>query len=100
MAYKTMLRQLLSKWGMLSAELENAMQKDIIAEQNEDGSVSISGDPESGAGDADFPDAQDVEFSDAASDEPGTDGDAEGSDISLLGVTENQGTGEMKLGDL
>lgn len=44
MAYKTMLRQLLSKWGMLSAEMETAMQQDIVAEQAEDGTVTINAD--------------------------------------------------------
>jgi len=29
MAYKTMLRQLISKWGIMSIELQNAMEKDM-----------------------------------------------------------------------
>jgi recombination protein RecT len=37
MAYKTMLRQIISKWGMLSIELQNAVTKDM-AVINEDGS--------------------------------------------------------------
>ena len=28
MAYKTMLRQLISKWGIMSIELQNAFEKD------------------------------------------------------------------------
>lgn len=36
MAYKTMLRQLISKWGIMSIELQNAMEKDM-AEIKEDG---------------------------------------------------------------
>lgn len=37
MAYKTMLRQLLSKWGILSIDLQNAFESDM-AVINEDGS--------------------------------------------------------------
>lgn len=36
MAYKTMLRQLISKWGIMSIELQNAMEKDM-AEIKDDG---------------------------------------------------------------
>lgn len=39
MAYKTMLRQLISKWGIMSIELQTAMDKDMAA-INEDGSAS------------------------------------------------------------
>lgn len=39
MAYKTMLRQLISKWGIMSIELQNALDKDMAA-INEDGSVN------------------------------------------------------------
>lgn len=38
MAYKTMLRQLISKWGIMSIELQNAIEKDM-AEIKEDGTV-------------------------------------------------------------
>lgn len=37
MAYKTMLRQLISKWGIMSIEMQNAMEADM-AVINEDGS--------------------------------------------------------------
>ena len=37
MAYKTMLRQLISKWGIMSIDMQNAMEKDM-AEIKEDGS--------------------------------------------------------------
>lgn len=37
MAYKTMLRQLISKWGIMSIELQNAIDGDM-AVINEDGS--------------------------------------------------------------
>ena len=36
MAYKTMLRQLISKWGIMSIELQNAIDSDM-AVINEDG---------------------------------------------------------------
>lgn len=39
MAYKTMLRQLISKWGIMSIEMQTAMDKDMAA-INEDGSVN------------------------------------------------------------
>ena len=39
MAYKTMLRQLISKWGIMSIELQTAMDKDMAA-INEDGSAN------------------------------------------------------------
>ena len=38
MAYKTMLRQLISKWGVMSVEFQNAFEKDIGAIKD-DGSV-------------------------------------------------------------
>ena len=38
MAYKTMLRQLISKWGIMSIEMQTAMDKDMAA-INDDGSV-------------------------------------------------------------
>lgn len=39
MACKTMLRQLISKWGIMSIEMQSAMEKDM-AVLNEDGSVA------------------------------------------------------------
>jgi recombination protein RecT len=38
MAYKTMLRQLISKWGIMSIDLQNAIDKDMAA-IHEDGTV-------------------------------------------------------------
>ena len=35
MAYKTMLRQLISKWGIMSIELQSAFEQDIVAEDQE-----------------------------------------------------------------
>lgn len=45
MAYKTMLRQLLSKWGMLSVDLQRAFEADVVAEQ-EDGVLTVANAPE------------------------------------------------------
>ena len=36
MAYKTMLRQLISKWGIMSIDLQNAFEQDFIVEENPD----------------------------------------------------------------
>jgi len=38
MAYKTMLRQLISKWGIMSVEMQDAFDKDM-ASINTDGKV-------------------------------------------------------------
>lgn len=35
MAYKTMLRQLISKWGIMSIELQSAFEQDIVAEEQD-----------------------------------------------------------------
>lgn len=40
MAYKTMLRQLISKWGIMSIEMQNALEKDM-ATIKEDGTVEF-----------------------------------------------------------
>lgn len=42
MAFKTMLRQLISKWGIMSIEMQNAVEKDMGV-INEDGSVDYVG---------------------------------------------------------
>lgn len=36
MAFKTMLRQLISKWGIMSVELQQAFESDIVSEQDTD----------------------------------------------------------------
>ena len=53
MAYKTMLRQLISRWGIMSIELQTAMDKDMAA-LHEDGTVdyvdnSVDYGPDTGA---------------------------------------------------
>lgn len=45
MAFKTLLRQLISKWGIMSIELQNAFEKDMGVIQ-EDGSVEFLDNPE------------------------------------------------------
>lgn len=35
MAYKTMLRQLISKWGIMSIDLQNAFEQDVIVEDSD-----------------------------------------------------------------
>lgn len=98
MAYKTMIRQLISKWGMVSVELEKAMQEDIVAEQMEDGSLNIIS-PEEEYGDQDlYTGAPDI----SSEPEAGV-LDAEYQDVRenpSSGVTVDESTGEMKLGDL
>lgn len=52
MAYKTMLRQLISKWGIMSIEMQNALEKDesVISE---DGSFEyVDNEPETSATDS------------------------------------------------
>lgn len=47
MAYKTMLRQLISKWGIMSIEMQNAIDSDM-AVINEDGTkIYVDNEPES-----------------------------------------------------
>mgnify|MGYP006967453637 CR=1 FL=1 len=36
MAFKTMLRQLISKWGIMSIDLQKAFEADVEAEENPD----------------------------------------------------------------
>ena len=59
MAYKTMLRQLISKWGIMTVELQTAFEQDIAAE---DIQQPASPTPPEGAPTGDpFPDAPDME---------------------------------------
>lgn len=59
MAYKTMLRQLISKWGIMTVELQTAFEQDISAE---DIQQPTSPTPPEGAPTSDpFPDAPDME---------------------------------------
>lgn len=59
MAYKTMLRQLISKWGIMTVELQTAFEQDIAAEDTQQ---PTSPTPPEGAPTGDpFPDAPDME---------------------------------------
>lgn len=40
MAFKTMLRQLISKWGIMSIELQTAFENDMTFKESQDGAVS------------------------------------------------------------
>ena len=41
MAYKTMLRQLISKWGVMSIELQNAIDADMAIINEDDGTKTM-----------------------------------------------------------
>ncbi len=59
MAYKTMLRQLISKWGIMSIDMQKAFESDVVAEQQEDGSMKYV---ESDTPNSTQPEAVDVNF--------------------------------------
>lgn len=61
MAYKTMLRQLISKWGIMTIDLQTAFEQDFVAEQDEQGNTTITHPDKTPAEDPAFPDAQDME---------------------------------------
>lgn len=82
MAYKTMLRQLISKWGIMSTELQTAFDNDVAEEQTDIPPIPPSG-PESPL----FPDAPDMEPS-------------EGSDGAEESPTEDAPTEEVNINDL
>lgn len=78
MAYKTMLRQLISKWGIMSVDLQTAFEKDteIVAEQDEEGNVTVNAPGEEEK--IPFPDAEDLHESDSGENPP-----EEGGEVSL-----------------
>ena len=43
MAFKTMLRQLISKWGIMSVDLQTAFEADVVAEQDGDYVQAVEG---------------------------------------------------------
>lgn len=66
MAFKTMLRQLISKWGIMSIDLQKAFEADVEAEENPEfllaeESVSLLPDP---AGDSPGEDMEQVDIND------------------------------------
>jgi recombination protein RecT len=44
MAYKTMLRQLISKWGIMSIDLQSAFEQDSVIEQEAESYIGVSED--------------------------------------------------------
>lgn len=65
MAYKTMLRQLISKWGIMSIEMASAMDADM-AVINEDGTKNyVENEPEAEAIDADAVEVQEENIADS-----------------------------------
>lgn len=42
MAYKTMLRQLISKWGIMTVDMQMAFEQDVDIIQNDDGSTTVA----------------------------------------------------------
>ena len=44
MAYKTMLRQLISKWGIMSIDLQNAFEQDSVIEQEAESYIGMAED--------------------------------------------------------
>lgn len=43
MAYKTLLRQLISKWGIMSTEMQRAFENDVDVVQDDDGNNVFPG---------------------------------------------------------
>lgn len=64
MAYKTMLRQLISKWGIMTVDMQMAFEQDVDIIQNDDGSTTVV----SGYDDSPAP----ADYTDAAVDAPET----------------------------
>ncbi|MGM9601435.1 MAG: recombinase RecT [Faecousia sp.] len=62
MAYKTMLRQLISKWGIMTVDMQMAFEQDVDIIQNDDGSTTVV----SGYDDSPAP----ADYTDAAVDSP------------------------------
>lgn len=68
MAYKTMLRQLISKWGIMTVDMQRAFEQDVDIIQTDDGTTVVSGGYEDGTVPADYTDAA-VDVSDASTPE-------------------------------
>ena len=56
MAYKTMLRQLISKWGIMTVDMQMAFEQDVDIIQNDDGSTTVAPGYDDGAAPADYTD--------------------------------------------
>ena len=75
MAYKTMLRQLISKWGIMSIEMQNAYEGDM-AIINEDGSKNYVETEEAEIIEADVISDTTEEFTEQADSQPMTNAEA------------------------
>lgn len=56
MAYKTMLRQLISKWGIMTVDMQMAFEQDVDIIQNDDGSTTVAPGYDDGDAPADYTD--------------------------------------------
>lgn len=56
MAYKTMLRQLISKWGIMTVDMQMAFEQDVDIIQNDDGSTTMAPGYDDGDAPADYTD--------------------------------------------
>lgn len=101
MAFKTMLRQLISKWGPLSVDLQEAIDKDVISEQEEEVLHDGYDAPDGGDDPEDIiPDATDVDYQDVPDDAPTGDPGADDDNGIPAGAVVDKKTGELKLSDL
>lgn len=69
MAYKTMLRQLISKWGIMTVDMQMAFEQDVDIIQNDDGSTTLVSGYDDSPAPADYTDAA-VDAPDSAPEEP------------------------------
>lgn len=69
MAYKTMLRQLISKWGIMTVDMQTAFEQDVDIIQNDDGSTTVVSGYDDSLAPADYTDAA-VDAPEAAPEEP------------------------------
>ena len=69
MAYKTMLRQLISKWGIMTVDMQMAFEQDVDIIQNDDGSTTLVSGYDDSLSPADYTDAA-VDAPEAAPEEP------------------------------
>ena len=69
MAYKTMLRQLISKWGIMTVDMQTAFEQDVDIIQNDDGSTTVVSGYDDSLSPADYTDAA-VDAPESAPEEP------------------------------
>lgn len=69
MAYKTMLRQLISKWGIMTVDMQMAFEQDVDIIQNDDGSTTVVSGYDDSPAPADYTDSA-VDAPEAAPEEP------------------------------